>query len=533
MEYKSQIKSLLAELNHGVYEKEEVISLTLLAALSGESIFLLGAPGVAKSMIARRLKFAFSGGTSFEYLMNRFSTPDEIFGPVSISKLKNEDKYERIVTNYLPSATVVFLDEIWKAGPSIQNALLTVLNEKIYRNGDREILVPMKALISASNELPMKGEGLEALWDRFIVRCVVGSVDQEQNFNDMITKDLRNYEDNVTPQNKIDEEKYNRILSSINNIEVPEVIFSVIHAVRNKLQSYNQAQEKEGNENRIYVSDRRWKKIVQLMRTSALLNDRKAVDLMDCFLMIHCIWQETNERKAVSDMVKETVRTNGYTFAINVSDLREELAEFSEDVSRGCSFVKSIKYQEPQLFYDKYYQLEDSLDASFNGTFDLILQKEFTRLTSDPKLLNIYCNSGNSGDLEKPKKFILTKGQEENTVMRENQVIKLVLKNLKREKTFSMKAPTSAQKKFLERYNLFLSTTSEMKQQLREIRQRDMPHFKTNLFVHPDFAEIAEIGHNNALKEIEKLEVEADRIRHYWENAEDENDDSAAQPVVS
>jgi MoxR-like ATPase len=104
MTVKPKITALLKQLNEGVYEKEEVIALSLLSSIAGESIFLLGAPGVAKSLVARKLKYAYKDGSSFEYLMNRFSTPDEIFGPVSISKLKDEDKYERLVKNYLPEA---------------------------------------------------------------------------------------------------------------------------------------------------------------------------------------------------------------------------------------------------------------------------------------------------------------------------------------------------------------------------------------------------------------------------------------------
>ena len=111
-----QVSALLKYISEGLFEKEHIMSLALLSTLAGESIFLLGPPGTAKSMIARRLKMIFRQGSSFEYLMSRFSTPDEIFGPVSISKLKEQDIYERIVDDYLPTSTIVFLTKYGKRG---------------------------------------------------------------------------------------------------------------------------------------------------------------------------------------------------------------------------------------------------------------------------------------------------------------------------------------------------------------------------------------------------------------------------------
>lgn len=171
-------------------------------------LFILGPPGTAKSLVARRLREVFGTKRSFEYLMSRFSTPDELFGPVSIAKLKNEDVYERCVDGFLPSATIVFLDEIWKAGPAIQNTLLTVINEKIFQNGTQRLHLPLKGVIAASNELPDEDDGVVALWDRFLVRIVSNCITDEQNFYKMLQQ--KNIKDICVPPSLcITDECYN------------------------------------------------------------------------------------------------------------------------------------------------------------------------------------------------------------------------------------------------------------------------------------------------------------------------------------
>lgn len=254
-----RIRLLLEALNERVFGKEHIISLSLLSAVAGESIFLLGPPGVAKSMVARRLKLAFRNAGSFDYLMSRFSTPDEIFGPVSISKLKDRDTYERMTEGYLPTATIAFLDEIWKAGPAIQNALLTILNEKIYRNGNHTFRVPLKGLVAASNELPASGQGLDALWDRFLVRMLVTGITDQSDFDRMIASPDES-EPCVNTALQIEEQEYETWQGKIGLISIHYSIFEVIHTLKEKIEDHNhKLQNAESTEQPLYVSDRRWK----------------------------------------------------------------------------------------------------------------------------------------------------------------------------------------------------------------------------------------------------------------------------------
>lgn len=318
-----RFKQLLGEMNRGIYEKETEISLSLLAALAGESIILLGPPGVAKSMVARQLKTAFRDAQSFEYLMSRFSTPDEIFGPVSIQKLKTSDTYERAVEGYLPTADVVFLDEIWKAGPAIQNTLLTVINEKIFRNGNREMHLPLKLLVAASNELPAKGEGLEALWDRFVIRIESRPIKLEKNFRAMLLEYHADFADNADFSDlKITAEEYAEWAEKICKIGVKGEVLDAISAIRKSLRAVNVDEAAERRN--IYVSDRRWKNTVRLLRTSAFMQDREEVDICDLLPIYHCLWQEPEERDAIRNIV---IRALFSPFADKLVEMKNALAE--------------------------------------------------------------------------------------------------------------------------------------------------------------------------------------------------------------
>ena len=136
---------------------------------------------------------------------------------------------------YLPGANVVFLDEIWKAGPAIQNALLTILNEKVYRNGEEEIPVDIRGIITASNELPPQSESLAPIWDRFLIRLELGNIKKFQNFLTMITDVQDVYQDDIKPEEKISQNELNNWSDFIDKVTLGPEVLNTIQLIKIKI----------------------------------------------------------------------------------------------------------------------------------------------------------------------------------------------------------------------------------------------------------------------------------------------------------
>lgn len=302
MNMKTKLNNLLSELNHGFIGREEMVKSALLTMIAGENLLLIGPPGTGKSLIARQISQALAQPETpnqayFEYLLTKFSTPEELFGPLSISELK-QDRFHRNTQGYLPTVQVAFLDEIFKASSSILNALLTILNERKFHNGTQTQNIPLQALIAASNELPKGQAELSALYDRFLVRRFVDYVGENQLQDFFRLPEKRA----ISPENQLSRNELAEIQQNAAKVVFPEPIQAALLAIWAK----HKETFKENADERL--SDRRFAKILHLLRISAFTNQREQVDLSDLFLLKDCLWNDETNAEKVRELIMDVLR---------------------------------------------------------------------------------------------------------------------------------------------------------------------------------------------------------------------------------
>lgn len=295
----TKIANATRALERGLVERETETRLLLLAACCGEHLLLLGPPGTAKSELGRRLSALCEGGSFFERLLTRFSVPEELFGPLSMKGLE-QDEYVRKIDGYLPTANVAFVDEIFKANSAILNSLLTILNERLFDNGSERVEVPLLCMVGASNELP-ESEELDALYDRFLLRSSVEQV-SVGGLSKLLSLGgeaaIGSKSGAATAEVSLKPEDFANIrYEAAAKTTVPPNVIELISDLRTFLQ--------DKCEPPVYVSDRRLLKAVQLLRVAAYTNDRAEVSEFDVLLLTNVLWQRPSEAVLIKDWILE------------------------------------------------------------------------------------------------------------------------------------------------------------------------------------------------------------------------------------
>jgi len=274
--------------------KSETVRLMLVAAVAGEHMLLVGPPGTAKSALVRMFA-KLVDARYFEYLLTRFTEPNEIFGPIDIQAFRT-GSYQRRMEGMLPAGEIVFLDEVFKANSAILNSLLSVLNERVYTVGSQVVRVPLISAFGASNEVP-NDDDLMAVFDRFLIRHASANLDS-YHFQDLLSRGLLHEASKITGE-------YDRLTPQLGAADLRALHQTFGERMRKVPESF--LAEYKGlvfqiRAEGVSLSDRRAVKMLKLFCASAVLDGRATPDRGDFFLLKH-VWNNLEQAEILDGIV--------------------------------------------------------------------------------------------------------------------------------------------------------------------------------------------------------------------------------------
>lgn len=295
-------------------DRERIVDLMTVAAVAQEPLLLVGEPGTAKSELVTKFREAIGvpDHDYFEYMLTRFTEPSEVLGPIDVAQLR-EGRYIRRDRGKLPTATVVFLDEVFRSNSAILNALLTVINERKFYQDGVATPVALKVLFAATNEIPEQAE-LAALKDRFCLKVACRSV-QERHFVELVDAGL-----DAQTQRELGQRPWVEGHSTLGdllkahrymNLQFSRQVETASGAIERDRDRFFSAEllgelrrmiRTLVREDEVFVSDRKVVKLYRLIRTHAWLTHGGAVEKSDLALLSYI-----GESKAEIDLLEDKV----------------------------------------------------------------------------------------------------------------------------------------------------------------------------------------------------------------------------------
>src|SRR5436190_8208825 len=333
---------VIAPIKQRFVGRDEIVDLIALTVVAGEHLFLHGPPGTAKSALIRTFARAIEG-SYFEYMLTRFTEPNEIFGPIDIAKLR-DGKVITVTTGMLPEAEVAFLDELFNANSAILSSLLTILNERVYRRGLETHQLPLLSLFSASNHLPEE-DALRALFDRFMLRCHVDNLKREA----MPRLLQAGWELEQHPQQ----------LSSVTAEDLRQLAASIFQVdLTPALEAYREAVFKVRDLG-VAFSDRRAVKGQKLLAASALLSGRTVAQPSDLSVLRY-VWDRGEQIEALAALVNGILEQHAEEGKKHPLAAVQKEADAEELARQVADIEKSIG---PTLTLSQLARLKDRLAA--------------------------------------------------------------------------------------------------------------------------------------------------------------------------
>lgn len=343
---REKVLEAIDETQKNLYEREELAKLVWLTIGADLNLLMLGDPGTAKTMLAVNLTKTIKDANIFRYTLNSFTTIDEIFGNFDLLELKNNNKLKRNINNKLLDCHVAYLDEFFKCNSGTLNALLDVMNDKTFTDSYNTTKLPLKFLISSSNELPSEEDNLAAVLDRFQVKYLVKSIqDHSVRINAYLTSGsgIEEVKPVMTPED-IDEFR-----ETVSKVEYTQEVSEMTEKI------YQEIVKKS-----VYISDRTVFRTIPLVKAQAFLAGRNRVEPADLLVLKDAFWNTMSEikdvRKVIFDLadpisgkIEEVWEAIQETIEQKTKEIRDKGEDSSESSSISFELIKKINHARDQI----------------------------------------------------------------------------------------------------------------------------------------------------------------------------------------